>query len=326
MGRTQETKQKLEDRIAQRVLEAMEQENLTPWEQAWAYDPKAVARNYCTARPYRGINVLLTEMTRRAMGYGDPRWMTYRQAQSMGRQVRRGERSTMIVFWKADSSKRDRKMEEQLETGEAVTADDITVTRYAVRRAPLARAYNVFNVEQTDGEEPLEQEGEQWAWGPEEPTQAAEAIIAGWTGKPEIAVERGNAPPRYLPRLDKILVPSTGRWEQSGEYYTAVFHELVHATGHKSRLNRALSSWDNMHDYGREEMVAGMGAAMLAGRAGFRELSVDKDAAYVEHWRRVIQADRSAVIYATQKAQQACDLILNEGHSQAGNGGSGGDA
>ena len=319
-------KPRLEQRIAEQVIEAMEAGGLPPWHHGWAYDPAAVARNAVTDRPYRGVNILLTELSRMAKGYGDPRWLTYRQAQQMDRQVQKGEKSTAVVLWKFDAPRRPDHLEsqinERLDRGEVVVESDTQSPADGGapqrRRAPLARLYNVFNVEQTSGDGPLPPLCSAPDREPDEAAEAAEAIIAGWPQRPTVRVEHGNLPPRYDHRLDVVLVPQRSRYEDPAEYYTSVFHELVHSTGHASRLARKLGGMDaDLHAYGREEMVAGMGAAMLVGRAGFRPGTdaadaVQRDAAYVDHWRRVIEADHAAVIYAAQKAQQACDAILGE--------------
>ena len=305
-------RKRIEEQIAEQVVQTMAEGGLPPWEKNWSYAPHSVARNGKTGRPYRGVNVLITEMVRGAKGYGDPRWVTYRQAQEMGRQVNKGEKSTTIVYWKFNkdtgNNQEAREKLKENKTAEGNEGEPETPPRLA----PLAREYKVFNIEQTRGENPLEQLEPPLGAPPEQAFAAAEGIIAGWKDRPELRTEQGNLPPRYMLDLDLILVPERSRYEDPGEYYTSVFHEMIHATGNPKRLGRKMGNRQDLHEYGREEMVAGIGAAMLCGRAGLRQKNVQRDASYVEGWKNLIQADQAAVIYAAQKAQQACDLILGE--------------
>ena len=179
------------------------------------------------------------------------------------------------------------------------------------RTYPILRSYRVFNLEQTQDcqVKPLPT--------PEvtdhDPIQAAEAIIAGMPGPPEIEFyDKANYVPHYQPAGDVIRVPGMGRYPNLEDYYNTVFHELTHATGHPKRLERFGLDANDLHAYGREELTAAMGSAMLAAHAGISAELVERDASYIRHWRDAISADKPMIIRSATLAQRAVDLILGE--------------
>ena len=123
-----------------------------------------------------------------------------------------------------------------------------------------------------------------------------------------------NHAPCYIPPLDVVQVPHVTRYDRQELYYNTVYHELTHATGHPSRLGRFDAHVrSNLHDYGVEELVAGMGSAMLAELAGIGSATITADASYVKHWADAIRADRSIVLTAAQRSQKAVDYITARG-------------
>ncbi len=297
-----------EQQVADRILELLDSGQLPPWQQGWDISPMGQPRNAVSDKPYRGINQWLTLITNMIRGYQDPRWVTFKQAADLGGHVMKGEKSTAIVFWKII----DKPGDEELKDGEVQTIDQgnpETQEGPRRRRFPMARMYRVFNIEQTAGCElpALEK--------PARVTDSiaeAEAIIASMPNPPGFETYANlNQPPHYVPAKDLVRVPDRNRYEKTELYYNTVFHELTHATGHPSRLNRAKSANNSFqsHDYGVEELVAGMGAAMLGDKAGIGKETVEADAAYIKHWRDVIAGDKAMVLRAAQQAQKAVDYI-----------------
>ena len=113
-----------------------------------------------------------------------------------------------------------------------------------------------------------------------------------------------------------------GRYDSVEDYYATVFHELTHSTGHPDRLHRfeLSANRDSLHEYGKEELVAGMGSAMLAAIAGIEQVTIERDAAYINHWKKAIRADKTIVIRAAGQAQKAVDLITAFEHSAPATG------
>ena len=185
--------------------------------------------------------------------------------------------------------------------------------RSRTRTYPMLRSYRVFNVEQTQDCKvkplpPAETTSH-------DPIEQAEAIIAGMPNPPEMEFyENANYVPHYQPATDVIRVPRMDRYLNLEDYYNTVFHELTHATGHSKRLDRFSldANADDLHAYGREELTAAMGSAMLAAHAGIDAELVERDASYIRHWRDTINADKPMIIRSATLAQKAVDLILGE--------------
>jgi antirestriction protein ArdC len=174
------------------------------------------------------------------------------------------------------------------------------------RRVPLLRSYTVFNLEQTTGiGTPVD---------PDTPAfqsiACCEAVVAHMPQRPRI--QHGAARACYSPQLDVVYMPQAAWFEAPEAYYSTLFHELNHSTGHASRLNRATLSDPCSFEspiYLKEELVAEMGAAFLCGVCGIENRTVDNSAAYIASWLRVLEQDIRMVIVAAAQAQRAADSI-----------------
>jgi len=227
-------------------------------------------------------------------GYGSQYWLTYRQAQALGGNVRKGERGTKIVFWKFD------KYETETADGEAEE-----------RTSAFLRYYTVFNLEQTEGLKAL------LALPPARPIESAEAIVAGMPNPP--AFEQGFRA-SYTPSHDTVTMPSRTAFESQAEYYSTLFHELTHSTGHTKRLAREEFDRPQMfgsESYSREELIAEMGSAMLCGVAGIEQATVANSVAYLKSWIARLKADSRLVVQAASAAQKAADYIRGESHDSS---------
>lgn len=171
----------------------------------------------------------------------------------------------------------------------------------------------MFNVDQTEGcnLKPIEPQERKSL----DPIESAEAIIRNMPDPPAITEFLSNGhPPYYLLETDQVMVPHRSQYDKLERWYSSVFHELVHSTGHQRRLYRPdLVNYhrEGKHTIGQEEMTAGMGQAILSGIAGTAEVNIVNDAAYIENWRNAIAADKGMVILAAARAQKAVDFILN---------------
>lgn len=283
-----------EERVADQIIEMLDRGDLPPWQRPWRLSRGGDPRNAVSNREYRGINHWLTGLAQEAKGYEDPRWLSFKQATDRGGHVRKGEKATQIIFWKLITRQGD--------------ADEET-SEPKVNRYPVSCIYNIFNVEQTEDCDIAMLEPE-----PEggDPIEAAELIIAGMPNPPAMETYKiGNQSPHYIPARDIVRVPDIARYADSELYYNSFFHELTHATGHPDRLNRFQPDVRNdLHGYGVEELVAGMGAAMLASRAGLTVATLETDASYLAEWSRTIKADKGMIVTAAQRAQKAHDYIM----------------
>lgn len=219
------------------------------------------------------------------MSYESPLWLTFRQVAQRGGKVKKGEKSCPVVFWKQMT------IEDQ-KSGEP-------------QKIPLLRVYHVFNVAQCDGIQDA----------PEEPIALAPArpaeIVAKMPCPP--VIKHGMTRAFYSPSEDEVGMPARERFEDEAGYYATLFHELVHATGHETRLKRASimeRSGFGTNPYCKEELIAEMGAAFLCSHAEIVERTLDNSAAYLQGWLEQLRADKTLIVQAAAQAQKAADFIL----------------
>lgn len=257
-------------------------------------------KNLASGKPYRGVNVFLLAMNAYAKGYGSSYWLTFQQAKERGGSVKKGEKASMVVFWK------------QYETTDRQTGDP--------KRVPVLRYFNVFNVEQCGGIEAPDAV----PFTPIEftPIEAAAQIATGYADGP--ALEHGGHQAFYRPSTDAVQMPEPSRFTSSEEYYSTLFHELSHSTGHASRLDRKLTGGIaafGTPDYGREELIAEMSAAFLCGHAGITPAVIGNQAAYLAGWIKRLKEDKRMIVAAAGAAQRASDWIMGErGEAKEGGG------
>ena len=258
---------------------------IVPWHQPWKGGD---APRNLSGSQYRGLNIWLLEATRQDHAYKSNVWMTFKQANGLGAHVRKGEHGTAVIFWKM--------LETKDKDGEKDTF-------------PLLRYFTVFNADQVDGyTPPTTEEGSEFA-----PILEAENIAANMQNAPRI-VNGGRA--SYSPISDAVTIPPCNDFEDAGSYYSTLFHELTHSTGHASRLGR-FSENDTHHPhlkdeiYSKEELIAEMGAAYLCGTANITG-TFDNSAAYIASWLQALKNNRTLLVKAASAAQKAADYILNK--------------
>jgi antirestriction protein ArdC len=298
---------------ADAVLAAMDRGTI-PWRMPWTQGPGAIPRNLASGRPYRGINVFLLAM----VGYPSPFWLTFKQAKTLGGQVRKGEKSTTAILWKQTKKrlKTPADVAAAKAGGDTIRKDE--KGQYVL--LVLARTFALFNVAQVDGLQDVpqvERIGEaEWS-----PAQAAEAVAAGYEDGPTVG-EGGNSA-SYNPARDHVQMPDRGRFQEATDWHATLFHELAHSTGHEDRLNRPdlvdPKATFGSKKYAREELTAEMAAAMLCTVAGINAAPLtERHAAYVQHWAERIGEDPKLVVIAAQRAQKAADRILGPDQEPAG--------
>lgn len=282
-----------EEILTASILAELEKGNLPPWQKPWTASTD-MPRNAATGKAYRGGNVFLLLLTGQLKGYTDPRWLTYKQAQTLGGTVKKGEKSTPVVFWKP--------LTRNVEDANGTTVEE--------RAGAMLRFYSVFNVEQTDGCKvaPLPEVGPA-----PDPIEAAEAIIAGMPNPPKLRFG-GSDRACYSPMLDLIMMPAREAFHGAAEVYSTLFHEHGHSTGHESRLGRK-GVTEGQHfgsdAYGREELVAEMTAAFLGAECGIAPAVIENTVAYLANWIAAIKEDPRVILTAAAQAQKAADYILD---------------
>lgn len=275
--------------VTQRVIAELEAGRL-PWVQPWDNSKAATGlpSNAGTGRHYSGVNVLILWAALSEKGYGTQRWLTYRQAQGLGGQVRRGEQGTTICY-----SDRFIPQDEQAKADERGRE---------AKRVAFLRRHTVFNVEQCVGL-PLEWTTDRNPVEIEPMIPRARYLIAA-TGALFFI---GGDTAFYAPEPDIIHVPPPSVFHDNVDWYRTVFHELGHWTGHRSRLDR-LRNVTVAPAYAREELCAELASAFLCAELGIAPTVRHAD--YIGAWLAVLHEDYRALFRAASRASKAADYIL----------------
>jgi antirestriction protein ArdC len=279
--------------VTEKIINLLES-GVVPWRRPWT--STGLPRNLVSKKPYKGVNYFLLSATK----YVSPFWLTYRQATELGGHVRKGEESTIVIFWKAEDVK------QSSEALEAEKTDDKN------RRRFLLRYYRLFNLEQCELLQTVLDKLPQIETHERDPIEAAERIIANMPNPPEIQYAGSKA--FYSPITDRITLPPSELFSSAEELFGTLAHEASHASGHPKRLNResiAEAAPFGSPTYSFEEIVAEMSAAYLCAEAGISPAVIDNEAAYIQGWLTKIRSDKRLVVIAAAHAQRAADYILN---------------
>lgn len=272
------------DIITDRIV-AMLKKGTAPWHKPWhSTETGEGPMNLTTKKPYHGLNVMLLG----CLNYERPYFLTYKQAAENGGHARKGEKGHPVIFWKVE---------------EATETTDKTF---------LLRYYTVFNVSQCDGlDHLLPAATAKPVEGPEAHAKA-ESIAAGYQNGPTVIYGSNKA--CYRPSTDQVFMPHRADFIGQAEFYSTLFHELGHSTGHKNRLNRLTLADACMFsdtNYSKEELVAEFTAAFLCGAAGIENVAaLNNSAAYIQGWLRELKKDATLIVKAASQATRAADLIL----------------
>ena len=274
--------------VTNRIIEQLES-GVIPWEKPWS-GVRSGAFNRVSKKSYSLLNQMLLGK--------DGDWASFKQWTDLGGHIRKGEKSSIVVFWKILP------VEEMQEDGSKV-----------VKQIPLLKYINVFHISQVDGVEPLPKE----ELHDIKPIEKAESILIDYWTRENIKVEhiKGNKA-FYSPMLDMIQLPLFEQFKQSEEYYSTAFHESVHSTMKESRCNRAEERKNKLvafgsEEYSKEELVAEIGSANLMNIIGIEtKKSFRNSTAYIQSWLRVLRNDNKFIVSASSKAEKAVEYILNE--------------
>lgn len=275
-------------RITARILADLDQ-GVRPWVKPWSADHlggRVTRPLRVTGEAYTGVNVLLLWMEAVAAGYASPTWMSYRQSQELGGQVRKGEKGTTVIYY-----------------GQmAKTRRDEATSEEAERDVRFLKTYTVFNCDQIDNLPERFRTAASSALPAPARIAHAEAFFAA-TGA---EVRHGGGQAYYMPSEDRIQLPPFEAFRDAEAYYVTLGHEACHWTRHASRLDRDFGRkrWGD-EGYSREELVAELGAAFLAADLGLALEPREDHAAYIAGWIRVLRNDKRAIVSATAHAERA---------------------
>jgi antirestriction protein ArdC len=285
-------KQDVYERVTSQIVNAIEH-GVSNWRMPWHTSGKFAFSpiNVTSKKPYRGINTVCLWAAAQAKGYERGEWATYPQWQERGAQVRKGEKATLVVFWK-------------FANGSAETQDDGEEHTVSSSRLLFTRGYSVFNAAQVDGHTPKAD-----ADTPiERRIERAETFFQGINAR---VVHQGNRA-FYSPDTDAITLPPFAAFFTPVDYYSTRAHETGHWTSHAGRCNRELGKRFGDNAYSVEELVAELTAAFTLAHLGLSSEPRPDHAQYIASWLKVLKADKRAIFTAASKAQQAADYIVRE--------------
>ncbi len=274
--------------VTDRIIEQLES-GVIPWELPW-HGSQNGAYNRISRKPYSLLNQMLLK-------HKGGEYATFKQWSGMGGKIRKGAKAEIVVFWKIYP------IEETQTDGTKV-----------MKQIPLLRYYNVFHVSDVEGVAPLEAEERK----PVEPIAEAERVKEEYKSREGIQImEMVTDEAYYSPARDYIKVPCKEQFKEIEEFYSTLFHEMVHSTGHKSRLDRMgadakIASFGS-EEYSREELTAEVGSATLLNILGIETKKTFRNsAAYIQNWLQVLKNDSKFIVIASGKAEKAVKYILNE--------------
>lgn len=271
--------------VTNRIIEQLEK-GMIPWQKPWSGSNKG-AYNRISNKPYS----LLNQMTLQHTG----EYATFKQWTDLGGHIRKGEKAEQIVFWKIQP------IEKENEDGEKV-----------IRQIPILKYFNVFHISQVDGVEPKSINLNEL-----QPIEEAERIKTEYMKREHIKIlEKVTDKAFYSPSLDYIQIPCKEQYQNIEEFYSTLFHEMTHSTGHKVRLDREDVKdcvYFGSENYSKEELCAELGSAFLINKLGIESSkSFNNSTAYIQSWLRVLKNDTHFIVSASSRAEKAVNYILNE--------------
>ena len=262
------------DRILDLVSSAMKDE--TTWRKTWQ-SQSGLHQNWISKKPYNGTNQLMTMISAHISGYTKPYWLTYKQVVELGGTVK-GQKATPAIFF---GSAKDKNHED--------------------KTYKFAKLYNIFNIEQTGIELPAI---EARVTKLKRPYEMAQALNVGIDSSPAHS-------PSYSPSRDLIRMPMPGQFESDDAHQSTFYHECIHSTGHKSRLERDLTGSFGSEDYAKEELVAELGSIFLCAQLGVT-YDIAQHASYLSSWEKAIKSDPKYLLKAATSARKASEYCMSQ--------------
>lgn len=274
----------LQQQVTDQIVAILES-GTSPWIKPWSSTAATgMPHNHGTGKAYQGINVLILWAAASNSGFTSSAWLTYKQAQAAGGQVRKGEKGTTITFYKPIQIEKE---------GEEKTI-------------PMLKTFTVFNTDQIDGLEITVTDEQPKEFTADQKTEAAVRLFECYTERTGIGFSTGGDRAFYSPSHDTIQMPERETFTKESGYAATLLHEAVHSTGHRDRLDRLKDT--SKKGYAFEELVAEIGAAFLCCDLGITN-ELEQHASYIDSWLKALKDDRTLIFKAAAKASKAYELI-----------------
>ena len=295
---------KLREEMAQTFIAALKEDRI-PWEKQWQSIERP--RNGVSDYSYKGINNLWLSYIAEEKGYQDPRWCTFKQAQSQGWKVRKGEKGSKVEFWSLYDTKDKRKV-----TQEEVKKirEQLTNAEFQERIKPISSVYTVFNAEQIDGIPKLEEV--KISFSAEELISQRDVLLKNM----HVDFHEGGDRAFYRPSDDSITLPFVESFQDAYAYMATFLHEAGHATGHESRLDRQVRNTFGSPAYAKEELRAEIASAFTGQALGIDGMSkehLDNHKAYIQSWIKTLEDNPGELYAAIRDAEKISDYLIEKG-------------
>lgn len=267
----------LRQKITDKIIEQLETCESSNYKKPW-FTIGQLPVNAVTKKHYHGINTLWLGLS----GYARLEFATYKQWQSLGAQVQKGSKGLPVVFYKA------------LEIKDKATDEKKTI--------PMLRYSTVFNCSQVDGYEP-----EELTLNNNQSIEHIEQFVTNCA----IDTLHGFDRACFIPSKNQVNMPELGQFDTTQYYYSVLFHEYTHATGHKTRLDRDMKGRFGDPEYAFEELVAELGSAFNMAYLGLESSPREDHAVYIKSWLKALKSDNKFIFSAAAKAQAACDYLIS---------------
>jgi antirestriction protein ArdC len=288
-------------KVTKKITDSLEK-GVIPWKQPWS-NAGLLPMNISSQKTYKGSNILLG-----FVNCSTPFWGTFKQIKDLGGYVKKGEESNIITY--AETRYKHKKTGKYLPKGKYPKSK--VSEKYEI--IPIIKYYNVFNLDQTDGipEDKIPEIVKKHF----DPIEKAEQFLKS-ANIPEIKESKnldlscGRVRAFYLRNKDYIQVPTKDLYNLPEDYYSTVFHEMIHATGAPCRLKREIDGKFGDEKYSKEELIAEIGSAYLCGICGIGQATIENTTGYIQGWLKKLNDDNKLIIQAASKAQEAVEYILD---------------
>jgi antirestriction protein ArdC len=274
--------------ITNKVISLLERGNLPAFKKLWASGGEGY--NYSTGKPYQGLNSLLTALATSEGGYSKNAWLTFNQANKLGGRIRKGSAGLPLTSYRFVEKKGEDGKDESY---------------------PCLTSFIVFNVADIEGIAFDFAEGK-------DTTLADAEILSDAASRIGVVVHFGHDSASYSRTFDRIKMPNPSDFVSKEAFFAVFAHELVHSTGHNSRLNRTFGAAFGDADYAKEELVAELGSAMLCAKYGV-DSNIEGHASYLEGWLSALKSDKRFIFKASSCASKAVALLTGDSTHEINN-------
>lgn len=300
---TKDVTQSICEQVTDKLV-AMMNQGVNPWRKPWSHCSEDVAVSHTNGKPYSLLNQIL-------LGFRSGEYLTFNQVTKEGGTVKKGAKSEIVVFWQCGGVKEVKKPEDDQDDDNEEAKD----AKWVAWHNPILKYYRVFHIDDTEGIHAKFQYKDPGRISNINPIDNAENTANDYCLRSgvRLIVQKSNSA-FYRPATDSVTVPLREQFSEISEFYSTLFHELTHSTGHPSRLNRLKGGIHMASEkYSREELVAEIGAAACLSRLGIEcKETEENSAAYLKSWAKFISGDPRAFVVAAGKAEKAVAMIFGD--------------